>query len=94
MKIAILPITKERSVAIIADKDDNYILEDSSIRFRNIGHNFDARIINERFVNVTDQAVTVLNIKGDEDFHFPASWLNPVNGMIQDLMDMGILNTK
>jgi hypothetical protein len=94
MKIAILPITKERSVAIIADKDDNYILEDSSIRFRNIGYNFDARVIHERFVNATDHTITVLNIKGDEDFHFPSSWLNPINGMIQNLVDAGILNQK
>jgi len=87
----LLRIDKDRSVYIIADEQGNFISENNLIRYRDIGSQWDQKIVNERPVKITDGKVKVLSPQGKPDFYFPIIWLDTSFGRIAELQKEGAI---
>ena len=84
--INLIPINSERKLAILNIDEHNM-----SVQYRNIGNNYDIKLIHDDNFVVQNEQIHILNASGDSKVNFPVQWLNPINGMINILAEIGIL---
>lgn len=91
----LLKISDERSIFIIQNEDGSYISTEMQINYRNIGTNFDHRLTQDAFVNITDKGIVeVLDAAGKAKFHFPAVWLDTNYMKFIELQESGLLKAE
>jgi len=83
-KINFIPISKERTLAILE-------IGEEMIKYRNLGQNYDTKLIHEDYYVIQDSMIHILNVSGDSKVHFPSEWLDPINGMIKILKENQII---
>jgi len=90
----LLRISEDRSIFIIQNEDGSFITQDGLINYRNLGSNFNPRIIQDSYTSISNGMVDVLDIAGKAKFHFPEIWLNTTAGMVHELVDKGVLQAS
>jgi len=91
----LLRINSDRSIFIVENEDGSYISEEGEIKYKNIGKNFDMRLVNSAFVNIDSKGmVNVLDAVGNSVFFFPGIWLDTNQMKILGLVESGLLALK
>lgn len=87
-----LKISNERTIYILENENGEYIDENMLIRYRNIGANFEIKLINESSCSIEPNGMlNVLDNAGKSKFHFPAVWLDTNRMKLQTLVEQGII---
>lgn len=92
----LLRISEDRSIFILENKDGSYIDEKGIIRYRNLGEDFENKIMEESYVYIDKDKgmVNVLNGVGKTKFFFPMNWLDTDFMKYMRLVESGKLKTE
>ena len=86
--IYLTKISEERSIAIFPANDNDILDSESFIHYRNIGDNFDIKIMNERLAEVKNNEILIYDQTGKVEIHFPLLLISTETNMINYLLNL------
>lgn len=88
----LIRISDNLSMYILENEDGSYISPEGTIRYKNIGNNFDIHFIQEHNCTIDEKGmVQILDEVGKSMMYFPAMWLDTDQMKVMGLVEKGLL---